>query len=61
MVLDSQGKRPRLRLSLPMLFDFSMRRHAEGIVPEAAWGRRLAVGGAPLWLLIRSFAEQELG
>ncbi len=31
-----------------------IRSHANGIVPAAAWGKKLNIGGTPLWFLIRS-------
>ena len=42
-------------------WDDCLHRHAQGIVPEAAWGSPLDVNGTPLWLLVRSMSEQELG
>jgi hypothetical protein len=43
------------------LWEDCLRRHVQGIVPEAAWSSRLDVNGTPLWLLVRSLSEQELG
>lgn len=31
-----------------------LKEYSQGIVPEAAWNRRLRVQGAPLWVLLRS-------
>jgi len=31
-----------------------IRKHAEGIVPEDAWNKKLEIRGTPVWFLIRS-------
>jgi len=43
------------------MWEDCLRRHAEGLVPEAAWNRRLAVHGTALWLLVRSLRDQHPG
>ena len=35
-------------------WELSILHHAEGIVPKAAWNKKLDVGGTPMWLLIKS-------
>lgn len=42
------------------IWEDCLRRHAQGVVPEAAWGKRLAVRSTPLWLLVRSLSNSEL-
>jgi hypothetical protein len=42
------------RFDSPEAWQICIRDHAQGIVPEGAWDRKVHIGGTPVWFLIRS-------